>query len=269
MRIRNAPDRIIKRPAFRYFGGKFSLASWIISHFPAHHLYCEGFGGAANVLLRKTPATVEIFNDTNDEVINFFECLRNHETELIRLLDLTPYARQEMNNARQPAEDKLERARRFYVLSSMSFNSSNVDYNSGWKFNRTPESKKNEAKVFQKLSHLPLVKARLKDVQIEHDDIFKILERFDSKDALHYLDPPYMAEARCRQWRHTAYKNEFPKEKHEQLLDVANDLEGAVVISGYSTPLYEQKLAHWQRVEKDARTTAANKIEVLWIKQKK
>ncbi len=29
----------IKHPAIRYHGGKFRLASWIISHFPEHRCY--------------------------------------------------------------------------------------------------------------------------------------------------------------------------------------------------------------------------------------
>ena len=36
-----------KRPALRYYGGKWNLAPWIISHFPKHLNYVEPCGGAA------------------------------------------------------------------------------------------------------------------------------------------------------------------------------------------------------------------------------
>jgi len=34
----------ITRPALRWYGGKWRLAPWIISHLPAHDAYCEPYG---------------------------------------------------------------------------------------------------------------------------------------------------------------------------------------------------------------------------------
>ena len=73
------------RPLLRYFGGKWRLAPWIISHFPPHKTYVEPFGGSASVLLRKPRSNGEIYNDLDNEVFNLFSVLRSDRADdLIR-----------------------------------------------------------------------------------------------------------------------------------------------------------------------------------------
>ena len=107
----------VTRPPIRYHGGKFRIASWVISHFPAHECYVEPFGGGAGVLLQKTPAPFEVLNDLDGEVVNFFRVLRERPGELVRVIQLTPWSREEQRLSFEPASDPLERARRFYVRS--------------------------------------------------------------------------------------------------------------------------------------------------------
>ena len=110
----------LARPAVRFFGGKFRLAAWIIHHFTPHESYLEPCMGAASVLLQKPRSKCETINDLSGDVCNFFRVLRDREEELIRAIDLTPWAREEYQLHHEPTDDPVERARRFWVGCSMS-----------------------------------------------------------------------------------------------------------------------------------------------------
>ncbi len=115
----------ITRPAMRYHGSKFRLANWILPLLPDHRCYVEPYGGAAGVLLLKPRAEVEVYNDLDGNIVNFFSVLRDpvNCAELIRQIELTPYARAEFELAWQPAECNIERARRTCIRAQMGFGS--------------------------------------------------------------------------------------------------------------------------------------------------
>lgn len=96
MKLTVVKDEVV-RPLLRYHGGKWRLAPWIISFFPDHRIYTEAYGGAASVLLRKKRSYAEVYNDLDGEIVNLFRVLRNpaQARELIRLVALTPFAREE------------------------------------------------------------------------------------------------------------------------------------------------------------------------------
>ena len=93
------------RPILRWHGGKWILAPWIISHFPAHKCYVEPFGGAASVLLRKARSYAEVYNDLDGEVVNLFRVAREHGAELRQRLHLTPFSRLDFAESYEPSKD--------------------------------------------------------------------------------------------------------------------------------------------------------------------
>src|SRR5690348_10783067 len=130
----------INRPAFRYYGGKWRLASWIIGYFPEHDCFVEPFAGAASVMLRKEPTELEVLNDLNSDVINFFDVLRSNPDALLRAIDYTPYAREEYERCCQPSTitDPVEKARQFYVRMWQSFGTGGGNGKlQGWRFQKS------------------------------------------------------------------------------------------------------------------------------------
>src|SRR3989442_1190047 len=80
---------------FGYFGSKQRLAVHIAKMLPPHNAWVEAFCGSAAVTMAKKPAPIEIINDADLQIVNVFRQLRDHSGELIRLVYLTPYAREE------------------------------------------------------------------------------------------------------------------------------------------------------------------------------
>src|SRR5687767_5197898 len=86
-----------KMVAFSWYGGKTSHLTWLLPIIDGtpHTTYVESFGGSAAVLLNKKPSPVEVYNDLYSDVVNFFSVLRYKREQLLPLLELTPYSREE------------------------------------------------------------------------------------------------------------------------------------------------------------------------------
>jgi DNA adenine methylase len=74
------------RGPLAYIGGKRAIAKQIIDLFPEHTTYCEVFAGGAQVFFKKSPSKVEILNDLDYEMVNFFRTCQQHYEELVRYL---------------------------------------------------------------------------------------------------------------------------------------------------------------------------------------
>lgn len=267
----NAPTR----PVLRWHGGKWKLARWIISFFPRHRIYVEPFGGAASVLLRKTPSFSEIYNDLDEEVVTLFRVLRNPETaaRLIDLLRLTPFARLEFVDSYLPVDDPVEKARRLIVRSYMGFGSDSAHTagNTGFRAQSPVSNRSPEKDWFNYPPELAKAVARLSAIVIECRPAIEVMQRHDSAATLHYVDPPYLPETRSPKARrggdkYHVYRHELGRADHEQLLSEVVRLGGMVIVSGYPSALYDEALSDWRREETAALADGAReRTEVLWI----
>lgn len=119
------------------------------------------------------------------------------------------------------------------------------------------------------MGHLPEqiihVATRLKNAQIENQPALKLIERYKHPDVLIYADPPYPLSTRSC----TFYAYEMTNEDHVKLLEALDQHPGPVLLSGYDNPIYNERLAHWER--RTIRTLAEGgraRQEVLWLNEK-
>lgn len=252
-------------PILRYHGGKWRLAPWIIQHLPPHRVYVEPFGGAASVLLRKDRSYAEIYNDLDGEVVNVFRVARDRGDELVRALQLTPFAHQEFDLSYAPADDPVEQARRTVVRSFMGFGSNSHNKATGFRANsnRSGTTPAHDWRNYP--DKLRALIERLQGVAIEQRDALQVMAAHDSADTVHYVDPPYVAST--RDVGHD-YRHELTDADHVALAEHLHHLQGAVVLSGYASPLYDRLYADWQRVERHAHADGARpRVEVLFLSQ--
>jgi DNA adenine methylase len=258
------------RPPLRYHGGKWRLATWIIQHLPAHRIYVEPFGGAAGVLLRKDPAKIEVYNDLDGAVVNFFQCLRDDQRRerLIRGVTLTPFSRAEFELSYEVASDPVEAARRFVVRCFFGHGTCSMDPldSNGFRSCDILAGKSYAREWCGLPDALGRAAARLRSVTIENLDWRRLIPKFDGPDTLFYVDPPYPASTRVSGGK--GYVHEMCDAAHRQLAWMLHAVRGRVLISGYPCRLYDELYRGWRRFEKqttaNGQVGAVPRMELLW-----
>lgn len=270
------------RPLLRYFGGKWQLRHWILSHLPPHRFYAEPFAGAASVLLAKAPAPGgEILNDLNQDLINLFRVMQDPtlSQELRRRLDWTPYAQAELRSSREASPCPVEQARRLVIRSFMGIEVAGVRGTaSGFRMGNVDLRRLgvDGKRTFRNCARdwanwkdaLEMIRTRLAKVMIYEKDALEFLALMGSPDCLIYLDPPYHIETRTRGHRGSRYAVEFGGDRHAALVAGLLKCPAMCVLSGYPHDSYAPlEAAGWRRVEKDYRAnmSARRRTECLWI----
>ncbi|MFL9610196.1 DNA adenine methylase [Methylobacillus sp. Pita2] len=263
---------MVSKPALRYHGGKFRLASWVMQFFPAHTCYVEPFGGAAGVLMQKPPAYAEVYNDLDQDMVNFFRVCRDPATraQLVAACVMTPYARDEFDLAWQPADDPVERARRTVIRAQMGFGSAGATKGkTGFRIDSKRDYGTAMALWAEYPDNIAQVGLRFAGVLIENRDACDVMRQHDAASTLHYVDPPYVFATRQIERGRTYYRHELDDEGHVRLLEALKQLEGYVVLSGYDSVLYREHLAGWEMHYTDSRIAGNRggkvRTECLWL----
>lgn len=259
--------------AFGWYGGKYSHLDWLLPYLPPCHHYCEPFGGSGAVLLNRDPSPVETYNDLDGEVVNFFKVLRNNPDELIRLIALTPFSREEFSLACEldMSLPDIERARRFYVRARQVRTGLAQTASLGRWANCKNTSRSGMSGVISRwmggVEQLEQIANRLLRVQIENRPATELISLYDDKNTLFYCDPPYIHSTRGD---NKAYEYEMTDEQHIELAGILNNVKGKVAISNYDCELMDTlyPAPKWKKIfapAKQINSTHDIRQEVLWI----
>lgn len=250
------PEAILRWP-----GAKWRIASWIISMFPSHRVYCEPFFGSGAVFFTKQPSGTETINDIDGNVINLFNTIRYRAHELAKAIEMTPYSRDEYRNCYENAGDDIEKARRFLVRTWQAFGGKTY-CSTAWANDRSNTVFR--PKYWCKLPERILnTVERLRMAQIENMDALELIKLYNRPGTLLYLDPPYLKSTRTQ----LHYECEFAKpEEHKELLKLCKEHQGYVIVSSYENELYNTELIGWEKRSIRTSTNAAGSaIETVYL----
>jgi len=255
------------RSPIKWFGGKSMMASKLLPLIPPHHTYVEVFGGGASLLFAKEPSPVEVYNDIDEGLVNFFRVLRDPAKfhYLFAKCALTPYSRAEHVRCLktwEENEDDIEKAYRWFVAARMSFGGM---FGTSWGFVRKT-STNNMAQCCSSwlgiLRNFGDIHIRVMRVQIDCLDWRKVLDNYDDEDTFFYLDPPYLQATR----RSGEYKHELTETDHHELVERLLVLKGKAMLSGYPNEVYKPlEDAGWERIEFDTVCSAVGRTRFTGI----
>jgi DNA adenine methylase len=266
----------------KWHGGKYYLASRIVSLMSPHLHYVEPFFGGGAVLLARNPedsalwlfphkGVSEVVNDINGRLINFWRVLRDPGSfaSFRRWVESIPMARQEWEEAHSHTygNDSVADAVAFFVNCRQSRSGLMNGFTSVTRNRTRRRMNGNVSEWLSAIEGLPEVHSRLSRVLIERMPALELIRREDTPGTLFYCDPPYLHETRTAT---DAYSHEMSKEEHRQLLATLLECKGKVMLSGYPSALYESALGKWRRHTFELPNNAAGgekkrrMTEVLW-----
>lgn len=247
-----------------YYGGKLSLLPKIIPLIPEHKLYCEPFIGGAAVFFAKQKSKVEVINDINGEIVNFYKILQNDFNALQKEIKTTLHSRDLHRRAQviysnPDMFDSIKRAWAVWVLANMSF-----DNTLNTSFSRSADGKISHKIAVKRNDFTESLCQRISGVQIECRDALKVIEMNDTPESFFYVDPPYVGA--CQ-----GHYDGYTQEDFNALISLLSKIKGKFLLSSYRNEALTQavSLNNWYQIELKINTnpTGSNKsrtkIEVL------
>lgn len=233
--------------ALSYGGGKSSNSSagvgrWVAARLPHLDGYCEPFAGMLGVLLARRACRVEVVNDLEGALVDWWQIVRDSPDALLRALALTPHSRVEFDRCRAAWDsglaglDALERARVVTVLIGQSPIKRLPTHRSWWHAQIFRRSGTDLPRVTSTTWHherkklmlwIEALAFRMRDVVIESGDASGLIRRYvDSPDMVIYCDPPYVGKE--------GYSVCLSDAGRAAMLDAVADCPARVAVSGFT-----------------------------------
>lgn len=245
----------INNSCINWYGGKGSiqqrnLLKRIINYINQSDklIFVDVFGGSGIITLN-IQDKIKKYNDINKDLINFFEVLKDEKLSM-KLKDIlckTLYCKgiyekayEELISGKCKIID-LNRAVNFYIATMQSINSVGALKKSGFKSSKSHlRHGMGQAVSAWKTNidkNLPIVIDEFRKVEVYNYDFLDCINKFDSKNTIFYLDPPYVSESRKNK---KVYTDELEDKRHQELIEKMLTIKGNAILSGYENNIYTE-----------------------------
>lgn len=239
-----------------YYGGKQTMLKHILPLIPKHSVYTEAFAGGAALFWAKEPVALEVLNDVNGNLINFYKVLKCRFNELASRIQTTLHSRETYEFAQIVYEypnffESIERAWALWTLSKMGF-ASKLNGSFGYDKSSNSVAKKiNNAKGGFSIE----LARRIENTQIECIDALRVIKSRDTNKSFHFIDPPYI-NSNCGH-----YSGTFNEMNFVELLELMKQLEGKFMLTMFPHAILSEYVlgCGWRMIEVE-RTISASKV---------
>lgn len=242
----------------------------------------DACGGSAKLILNCRYAPRMVYNDLNPAMAALMTCIKDRHLfgEFLKRVETEPYSETTFERARVVLAGQrtggrytqLELGVAKYQGLCMSFNSTMESY-------AKPDEKKLRSYRERLYGSLQDAHFHMDDygIQVTNRDALDIMAESGPEDMV-LLDVPYLAgpeEERRKTGAYGAY--DWGRDLHEKFLDRANQTAGKVLICGYESRLYAERLSpdRWLKVDlgEVAKVSARSKVgdskprvhEIVWV----
>ena len=235
-----------------YYGGKQTLLKYLLPLIPEHRLYCEPFFGGGAVFFAKPKSDVEVINDINGEVINFFKVIKTKFPELQKEIQSTLHSRELYKKAmiiyNNPERySDVKRAWALWVATNQGF----AGMIGSWGFGK--DDSKEAALANKRDAFTKDYENRLTRVQVENNSAIKVINRCDDKETFIYADPPYINSAQGH------YKG-YSENDYRELLNALSKVKGKFLLSSYPSKILTTYINKYKwKVQKITKSVAVTK----------
>lgn len=175
---------MVEKTIFASPAGKKKVADKMVKLMPVHKTYVEPFIGSGAVFFEKEPVEIEVINDFDPDISHAFETLKGlTDPDIAKLegMNWTGSKEHFCKTFDSKPEDDLEKLYRFLYIANFSYGRMRSrSFNPG-----------SEGVTAKTIGRIKKFAPRLRKVHVHNGDYQKMVEKYDGKDTLFFLDPPY------------------------------------------------------------------------------